>query len=123
MHSLAFLTSFRDVTSINRCPTNTIIKLALDPNNSNNNKNENNNDEDLSEKLNSFLDKPIFDPNNPSNEENWFANMVKNDYESAEALYVGAFFFVMVVVSQELLRMVKYGDLYVPFGSGGGKLF
>ncbi len=75
------------------------------------------------EKMDSFLDKPFFDPENPNNDENWFANLVKNDYNTAEALYVGAFLTVMVIVSQELLRMVKYGDMYVPFGVGGGQLF
>lgn len=79
--------------------------------------------DNIGEKLDSFLDKPFFDPENSNNNENWFANLVKNDYDAAEALYVGAFLTIMVIVSQELLRIVKYGDMYVPFGGGGGKLF
>ena len=55
----------------------------------------------------------------------WFANLVKEDYEFAETLYAGSFFFVLLIITQELLRMQMYGDNYVPFTSGGatGKLF
>ena len=97
--------------------------MASDPNNSQNNNidKEDNNNNSLDEKINSFLDKPFFDPDDPSNDNNWFANLVKNDYDSAEGLYVGAIVIFGVIVSQELLRIVKYGGGYVD--SGGGKLF
>lgn len=87
-------------------------------------KDPNNDDDDSNKNLDAFLDTPFFDPDAPSSENNWFANLVKNDYESAEALYVGAIAIFGVVVSQELLRWVKYGDAYVPFSSAaGGQLF
>lgn len=94
--------------------------MASDPNN---NKGDDD-DESFDEKMDSFLDKPMFDPNAPSNDDNWFASLVKNDYESAEALYAGAIIIFGVVVSQELLRMVKYGGGYIPFTSpSDGMLF
>ena len=87
---------------------------------SNDDDNDKKDDNSLEEKIDAFLDKPFFDPNAPSSENNWFANLVKNDYESAEALYVGVVVIIGVIVSQELLRIVKYGDLGA---GGGGKLF
>ena len=98
------------------------------------NKNNDNDDNEEEESLNlqEFLDKPFFDPNEYDDENNdsprllgWFANLVKSDYELAETLYVGAIFAVLLVVSQELLRMQMNGDNYVPFlrGGAGGKLF
>ena len=101
--------------------------MTIDPNSNNKNtdnkKEEEEDKSNLDEKLYSFLDKQLFDPNAPSNDNNWFANLVKNDYDSAEALYVGIIVIFGVVVSQELLRIVKYGGGYTPFSSGGGKLF
>ena len=91
------------------------LAMASDPNN-----NRNSGDDDESNNVDAFLDKQIFDPNES---DNWFANLVKNDYDSAEALYVGAIGIFGIVLSQELLRMVKYGSSYTPFGSGGGNLF
>ena len=71
----------------------------------------------LEEKIDAFLDKPFFDPNESNN---WFANLVKNDYYTAESLYVGVIVIFGVILSQEMLRIVKYGG----FSSGsGGKLF
>jgi hypothetical protein len=91
------------------------------------------------DKLDSFLDQPLFDPDkmladqtdevkeNPESSSNplvWFANLVKNDYETAEALYAAGIISFMVVLSQELLRMAKYGDAYQPFSSvSHGSLF
>ena len=83
------------------------------------NSDENENDSPQNN-IDAFLDKQIFDPESESNQDNWFANLVKNDYDSAEALYVGVFVFAGVVISQELLRIVKYGESYIPFGQGGG---
>ena len=100
--------------------------MAVDPNNVNPENDTEPNDKSLEEKVKFFLDQQIFDPENPSNENNWFANLIKNDYDSAEALYVGSFLIIMVILSQELLRMVKYGGGYIPFvggSGGGGKLF
>ncbi len=80
--------------------------------------------ESVESQINTILDTPLFDPDSEANEDNWFANLVKNDYDSAEALYVGIIGIVGVIVSQEMLRIVKYGaDNYVPFGHGGGNLF
>mmetsp|Transcript_18619 Transcript_18619/g.38965 ORF Transcript_18619/g.38965 Transcript_18619/m.38965 type:complete len:185 (+) Transcript_18619:109-663(+) len=98
------------------------FKMVVDENDPKR-KDQNDDPDSIDEKIDSFLDKPFFDPENPNNNDNWFANLVKNDYDTAEALYVGAFLTIMVIVSQELLRIVKYGDMYVPFGGGGGKLF
>lgn len=75
--------------------------------------------------IDGFLDTPFFDPNKVKDDSpiRWFADMVENDYETAEALYVGVVFFVLVVVSQELLRMQLYGEQYVPFHKSAGSLF
>lgn len=89
-----------------------------DNNNPQKNQNEN---ESVENQINTFLDKPLFDPDSESNRDNWFANLVKNDYDAAEALYVGIIGIAGVIVSQELLRIVKYGaENYVPFSQGGG---
>ena len=72
--------------------------------------------------IDSLLETPIFDPDKSNS---WFANLVKNDYNTAEALYGGLVIAMGVVLSQEALRFVKYGASgYVPFhGGGGGQLF
>ena len=91
------------------------------------------------EKLDRFLDTPLFDPDKlledqsdevkerPESSSNplvWFANLVKNDYETAEALYAAGIISFLVVLTQELLRMVQYGDAYQPFSSlTNGSLF
>jgi hypothetical protein len=85
------------------------------------------------EKLNRFLDKPLFEkqtdkvkesPESSINPLVWFANLVKNDYETAEALYAAGIISFLVVLTQELLRMVQYGDAYQPFSSvTNGSLF
>jgi hypothetical protein len=78
------------------------------------------------EDIDAFLDKPFYDPDkvledeDSSEESKKFARFVKNDYETAEALLAGAFFVVLVVISQELLRMQIHGAHYEPFTSGGG---
>lgn len=89
-----------------------------------NNQQKNLNENEVESQINTFLDTPLFDPDSEANQDNWFANLVKNDYDSAEALYVGIIGIIGVIVSQEMLRVVKYGaDNYVPFGHGGGNLF
>jgi len=77
-----------------------------------------------------MLDQQFFDPSkvteNDSLPVRWFAKLVKNDYNVAETIFAGTFIFVLVVVSQELLRMQLYGmDGYVPFQGGvrPGQLF
>ena len=84
------------------------------------------------EDIDNFLDTPFYDPDKVLEDEESsesskkFAMFVKNDYETAEALLAGAFFVVLVVVAQELLRHHIYGNSYVPFTSGGsvgGRLF
>ena len=78
-----------------------------------------------------FLDQPYFDPdtiddNDPS-PIGKFAKLVKEDYELAETLFVGSYFVILIIITQELLRYTLYGDQYTPFLSGGsvgaGKLF
>jgi len=87
---------------------------------------------DLEGKINAFLDTPIFDPDEEVRDgeifsplKSWFSSLVKNDYAFAESLYVGFIFFVLVVFSQELLRMKIYGENYIPFtrGSTSGGLW
>ncbi|KAL7519949.1 hypothetical protein ACHAWX_004704, partial [Stephanocyclus meneghinianus] len=63
-------------------------------------------DDIITNQLNDLLDKTLFDPNSPSNTNNWFANIVKNDYDTAEALYAGLVIILGVIVSQEALRIV-----------------
>ena len=79
--------------------------------------------------IDEFLDRPFFDPDAVGDDDpppiRWFADLVKNDYAKAETLYAGAIFVVMVIISQELLRMQIYGDGYIPFQPGvkPGQLF
>jgi hypothetical protein len=86
--------------------------------------------DDNEESLDELLDKSYFAPDeydeNDSGPLAWFANLVKSDYELAETLYVASFFVVLVIITQELLRMQLYGDGYIPFtrlGAGTGNLF
>ena len=79
------------------------------------------------DKIDTFLDKAFFDPSKVQEDSTLrgFANLVENDYETAEILFAGSFFVVLLVITQELLRMQLYGDSYVPFlhGVGKGSLF
>lgn len=87
------------------------------------------NDDDtksLEEKMDDLLDRQFFDPKEvpEGSPLKWFANLVENDYATAEALYASFFIAGMVIVSQELVRMQYYGDNYVPFQKlGDGLLF
>jgi len=101
-----------------------------DNNNSNGNTKYKNKEKDEDKTtLDDLLDKPFFFPDQVQENDplpvRWFANLVQNDYNLAEGLYVGLIFLVMVVVSQELLRMEIYGANYVPFQAGvkPGQLF
>lgn len=80
-------------------------------------------DKNLADRIDEFLDRPFINLED-ENDSNWFTNLIKNDYDLAEALFTSAFLTVMVILSQELLRMQMYGENYIPFHSGGGgKLF
>ena len=63
-----------------------------------------------------FLDKPFFDPDAYNEDDDSFlgrlATFVKSDYEFAETMYVGTFGVILIIISQELLRMQLYGDQY-----------
>lgn len=84
--------------------------------------------EDDESQMNKFLDTPFFDPSQVNDDSplRGFANLVENDYETAEVLFAGSFFVVLILITQELLRMQLHGDSYVSLlhGSGGkGSLF
>ena len=68
--------------------------------------------------MDNFLDRQVFDPD--ADDANPFSQLVKSDYEMAEFLYSGAVIIGGTILAQEALRMVKYGDAYVPFTAGGG---
>jgi len=76
--------------------------------------------------LDRFLDTPFYDPDRvldddeSSEASKRFARFVKSDYETAESLIAGGFFLILIVLSQELVRMQVYGSDYVPFVGGGG---
>jgi len=97
--------------------------MAIDSKNTEDGGEDDADDNSFDQKIDNLLDSPFFDPYAPSNDDNWFANLVKNDYESAEALYAGAVVMFGVIVSQELLKIVKYGGGYVTFSPSDGKLF
>jgi hypothetical protein len=81
--------------------------------------------------LDAFLDKPFFEPDKVLKDENSnpllkkFAAFVLGDYEFAEALLTGIFFVVLIIITQEALRMQINGANYVPFTKGTipGSLF
>lgn len=75
--------------------------------------------------LNELLDTQFFDPSQVTDDSplKGFANLVEEDYPTAEALFASFFITVMVILTQEVLRMQLYGEQYVPFtkgGNGGG---
>jgi len=123
---LSLLTRNRNDISSNNSSSNN--------SNSNSNNAKNDSDNDTPASLDEFLDRPLFDPDSILDEtgeplkENanpisvWFARLVRNDYELAETLYAGIFFVVLLVITQEVLRMQMYGDNYVPFVAGGAKM-
>jgi hypothetical protein len=79
----------------------------------------------------SSLDKPFFEPDKVLKDENSnpllkkFAAFVLGDYEFAEALLTGIFFVLLIIITQEALRMQLNGANYVPFTKGSipGSLF
>jgi hypothetical protein len=82
-------------------------------------------DQDPDEESVNFLDRQFFDPSQVQEDSplKWFANLVEQDYVTAEALYASVIGFLLVVVSQELLRFQLYGDRYVPFRKVCGDLW
>ena len=121
-HVCVGLSSSHNVNDMRCCSGNLaqrqtcILRGSVDPNNNIDEK-EDDEESSLEEKINKFLDTPFFNPNESNN---WFANLVKSDYDSAEALYVGIVVVGGVIVSQEMLRIVKYGGVT---SGGGGNLF
>jgi len=82
-----------------------------------------NSSEQQEQELQDFLDRPFFVPEKVDDKSplKWFANLVENDYQTAEALFASLFITGMVIVTQEVLRMQLYGpDNYIPFSKGGG---
>lgn len=80
----------------------------------------------MEDKMNDFLDKEFFNPKDvpEGSPLRWFADLVENDYATAEALYASFFIAGMVLITQELVRMQLYGDQYIPFQKvGSGTLF
>jgi len=67
-------------------------------------------------RMSSFLDRQFFDPTKEDQGPlQWFADLTLDDYETAEALYAAAFISLLVIFTQELLRMQLYGNDYIPF--------
>jgi hypothetical protein len=81
--------------------------------------------------MDEFLDTPFFDPDKVLKDANSnpllkkFAAFVQQDYEFAEVVLTGLFFVVLIIITQELLRMQLNGANYVPFTGGSipGSLF
>ena len=86
-----------------------------------------------------WLDRPFFVPEDHIDSDNnkasssqpflqWFAKLVQEDYNTAEALFASSFITLMVILTKEVLRMQLYGEQYIPFtthgvAGGGGNLF
>ncbi|CAJ1959371.1 unnamed protein product [Cylindrotheca closterium] len=104
------------------------LTLSVAENDNHNQNEDEESDESIGESLNTLLDKQFFDPEkydeNDTGPLAWFANFVKRDYEFAETVYVGVYLTVLVIITQEVLRMQLYGDKYMPFARiGNGNLF
>jgi hypothetical protein len=75
--------------------------------------------------LDAFLDTPFFDPDQVLNDPTSnpllqrFASFVQQDYDKAEAILAGSLLVILIILSQELLRMHIFGfENYVPFTKG-----
>jgi hypothetical protein len=64
-----------------------------------------------------WLDSSYFDPDAVSFDDDdsrhppivqWFAKLVQNDYETAEALFASAFIAILVIITQELVRFYMH---------------
>ena len=77
------------------------------------------------ERIQAFLDQPFYDPeavlrdldarnasasegSGPSSWRHRFATFVKDDYETAEAVLVGAYMVALVLLTQELVRYLYH---------------
>ena len=92
-------------------------------------------EQNFRQRVDAFLDQAFFNPDGEaarqedegdetSSLKSRFARLVIEDYATAEAIYVGLFFSILLLATQEALRYYMYGVDYVPFGRGvGGKLF
>jgi hypothetical protein len=100
-------------------------------NQSNDNDDEEEETKEKSFDMDKFLDTPFFDPDKVLNDANSspllkkFAAFVQQDYETAEAVLTGLFFVLLIIGTQEVLRMQLNGANYVPFTRGTipGSLF
>ena len=79
----------------------------------------------LQDDFDSFLDTPFFDPDQVINDPNSppllkrIATFVRDDYSTAELIASGALLVLLIIVSQEMLRIQMYGlQNYVPFSKG-----
>ena len=65
-------------------------------------------DRSVLEKIDSFLDKPFFDPDAYDDDDNSFfgkfARLVKTDYEFFEAVFVACFFLLLITITKDVLR-------------------
>ncbi|OEU06400.1 hypothetical protein FRACYDRAFT_254725 [Fragilariopsis cylindrus CCMP1102] len=75
-----------------------------------NNEADNDNDNDLPvlTRINNFLNQSFFDPEKYDDDDNSFfgkfARLIKNDYEFFETIYVGCFFIILIIITQDVLR-------------------
>ena len=92
---------------------------------------DDNNKQNFRQRVDNFLDRQFFDPDGEaarqedegdetSSLKSRFARLVIEDYATAEAIYVGLFFSILLLATQEALRYYMYGVDYVPFSRGGG---
>ena len=81
-------------------------------------------EQNFRQRVDDFLDQPFFSPEDEGDEtsslKSRFARLVIEDYATAEAIYVGLFFSILLLATQEALRYYMYGVDYVPFSRGGG---
>jgi hypothetical protein len=72
--------------------------------------NQEDNDKDLPvlTRINNFLNQSFFDPDKYDEDDNSFfgkfARLIKNDYEFFETVYVGCFFIILIIITQDVLR-------------------
>ena len=73
-----------------------------------NNQEDNDNDLPVLTRINNFLNQPFFDPEKYDDDDNSFfgkfARLIKNDYEFFETVYVGCFFIILIIITQDVLR-------------------
>jgi hypothetical protein len=80
-------------------------------------------DNDMDKTIQAFLDRPFYDPDavldslDSADDDNVrnslqyrFASFVKNDYETAESLLVGGYMFALVLVTQQIVRLIHHSS-------------